>query len=333
MATEPRQLGEQAMSEKRERSAPRGALYSMVLRRTWNDAKFRALTAAPPNGQTLFLRLLTGPELTMIPGLYCAWEAGLAQALGWELSDFRSTLAQVCRQGLAKVDWKVGVVFVPKAIKHNPPANPNVVRSWSTHWDLIPDCDLKNEAHHTIKEALRNLGPTMASTFAQGCPINPTQPWPIQEQEQEQEQEGGEARVAADAATPPDSHSRIANRSGTHRVASKVRGTRIAEDFAPSAKTVERFRAEGFDVLPIVEVFRNHFLAKTGANATKTNWDLTFTNWAIRDRDDGKLPRIQAPIVRSVPAPVTVPPTAEERQESLNLAAKLESMVFAKVVS
>ena len=320
------------MSEKRERSAPRGALYSMVLRRTWNDAKFRALTAAPPNGQTLFLRLLTGPELTMIPGLYCAWEAGLAQALGWELSDFRSTLAQVCRQGLAKVDWKVGVVFVPKAIKHNPPANPNVVRSWSTHWDLIPDCDLKIEAHHTIKEALRNLGPTMASTFAQGCPINSIQPWPIQEQEQEQEQEGGEACVSTDVESPPPSGP-VAKQSGTHRVAAKVRGTRIAEDFAPSAKTVERFRAEGFDVLPIVEVFRNHWLAKAGANATKTNWDLTFTNWAIRDRDDGKLPRIQAPTIRpSAPAP-SAPPTAEERQASLDLAAKLESLTFAKVVA
>lgn len=321
------------MSEKRERSAPRGALYSVVLRRMWNDARFRALTPAPPNGQTLFMRLLTGPELTMIPGLFTAWEAGLAQALGWELEDFRSTLAQVCRQGLAKVDWKVGVVFVPKAIRHNPPANPNVVRSWSVHWDLIPDCALKNEAHHTIKEALRNLGPHFASTFAQGCSVNPTQPWPIQEQEQEQEQEGGETRVAADACNDAAPPSGTAKRSGTHRVSAKVRGTRIAADFEPSAKTVERFRAEGFDVLPIVEVFRNHWLAKAGAGATKVDWDLTFTNWAIRDRDDGKLPRIQPSMVRQIAHAPPSAPTPEERQTALDLAAKLESMTFAKVVS
>ena len=75
--------------------------YSKVSRRIWDDAKFRQLSAPPPNGQTLFLRLLTGPELTCIPGLFPMGEAAMAEALGWDLEGFREAFREVFAKGLA----------------------------------------------------------------------------------------------------------------------------------------------------------------------------------------------------------------------------------------
>lgn len=74
--------------------------YSKVYRRIWNDARFRALSAPPPNGQTLFLRLLTGPELGTIPGLFSIGEAALAEALGWPLEGFRKAFAELAGEVL-----------------------------------------------------------------------------------------------------------------------------------------------------------------------------------------------------------------------------------------
>ncbi|HEY3234629.1 MAG TPA: hypothetical protein VGJ84_07920, partial [Polyangiaceae bacterium] len=63
--------------------------YSKVSRRMWDDERFRELSPAPPNAQTLWQRLLTGPELGCVPGLYTARLGGLADALGWPADALR----------------------------------------------------------------------------------------------------------------------------------------------------------------------------------------------------------------------------------------------------
>lgn len=169
----------------------KGERYSKVSRRMWNDARFRALSSAPPNGQTLFQRLLTGPELTNIPGCFQAWEAGLAQALGWSLEGFRKAFGELFAQGLAKADWETGFIWVPKAINHNRPENPNVVKSWKATWDELPECQLKSEAFRGLKSFLEGLPKGFAEAFEEVCrnPLGNQPPNQEQEQEQDQEQE------------------------------------------------------------------------------------------------------------------------------------------------
>ena len=167
----------------------KGERYSKVSRRIWNDARFRALSAPQPNAQTLFQRLLTGPELTNIPGCFQAWEAGLAQALGWPLDGFRKAFAEVSAQGLAKADWEVGFIWIPKAILHNKPESPNVVRSWKATWDELPECQLKADAFRALKAFVEGLPKGFGEAFAEGCRKPSAKPSPNQEQEQEQEQE------------------------------------------------------------------------------------------------------------------------------------------------
>jgi hypothetical protein len=90
---------------------------------------------------------------------------GMAEALGWEPKAFQEAFREVFREGMAKASWDDRVVLIPKAILHNLPQSPNVVRSWSEEWKLIAECDLKNEARQIIREALSTVGASYVAVF------------------------------------------------------------------------------------------------------------------------------------------------------------------------
>jgi hypothetical protein len=184
----------------------KGERYSKVSRRLWNDEGFRSLSAPPPNGQTLWQRLLTGPELTNVPGCFQAWDVGLAKALGWSLEGFLEAFGEVFREGMAEADWEVGFVWVPKAIVHNKPESPNVVKSWRATWDQLPECALKLKAYRALKAFVEGLGEAYAKAFAEACTGPSVEPFANQEQEQEQEQEqlGAPKRAAPPPIATPD---------------------------------------------------------------------------------------------------------------------------------
>lgn len=143
----------------------------------WADAKFRALSPLPPSGQSLWLYLLTGPHTGPIPGLFRIGPMALAEELGWPLEDFDKAFREVFgegfreafregfAEGMAKADTKARVILLPKAIFHNLPQSPNVVRSWAEEWKLVPDCRLKNEAKQIIRDALETVGSSYVSVF------------------------------------------------------------------------------------------------------------------------------------------------------------------------
>ncbi|HHK42101.1 MAG TPA: hypothetical protein ENJ50_06760, partial [Planctomycetaceae bacterium] len=161
----------------------------------WNDAKFRRLSAPEPNAQTLWMRLLTGPELTAIPGLIPTGEAGMAEALGWSLKAFREAFREVFREGLAEADYQARLIFVPGAIQYNAPASPNVVLAWAETWDELPECELKDKAHAHLHDFLSSIGDKWLEAFEEACGKPSPKPYgkpygkacPNQEQEQEQE--------------------------------------------------------------------------------------------------------------------------------------------------
>ena len=166
-----------------------GGRYSKMFRRMWNDEKFRRLSRPQPCGQSLWMRFLCGPELGPIPGLFCAREPGLADAMGWSLKPFRESFLELSSNGLAKADWVAGLVWIPNAIRYNEPANPNVVKSWSDAWAELPECELKSEAHSRLCDYMRTRGESFLEVFINHCPNHCQNHCPNQEQEQEQEQD------------------------------------------------------------------------------------------------------------------------------------------------
>jgi hypothetical protein len=179
--------------------------YRKIFVKMWADKKFRGLSAPGPNGQTLWIFLLTGPLTSRIPGLFSAGEAGFAEIIGWPLEGFQKAFKEISQKGMAKVDWEARLIWIPKAIFYNQPENPNVIKGWKDTWDEMPECNLKLQVFQEIDSFMKRLGEVFVKAFHEVC-VNPLpnpfgnpsgnpfgnpsrNPLPNQEQEQEQEQE------------------------------------------------------------------------------------------------------------------------------------------------
>jgi hypothetical protein len=68
----------------------------------------------------------------------------------------------------------------------------------------------------------------------------------------------------------------------------KVRGTRIPDDFAPTDDTRQWARQNIRHVHPgrELEKFKNFWEAKAGADARKVDWQKTLRNWLLRAEED-----------------------------------------------
>ena len=142
-------------------------IYRKLTARMWGDEKVRALSAPQPCGQSLWVALLAGPQVGIIPGLVSIGEAGFAEQLRWSVEGFRSAFAEIERLGMARADWSARLVWVPKALQHNKPSSPSVVIGWRVTWELLPECALKEEARASMEAFLDGMGPAWRKAFAQ----------------------------------------------------------------------------------------------------------------------------------------------------------------------
>ncbi|MDR3477644.1 MAG: hypothetical protein P4M14_06405 [Gammaproteobacteria bacterium] len=115
----------------------------------------------------------------------------MAEELGWTTEGFLEVFREVLDQGLAMADLDSRVVFIPNAIKYNKPQSPNVIKSWASHWDEIPECKLKNLAYEKLKAFIEGFGEGFIAAFVKAIhkPISKAMANQEQEQEQEQKQE------------------------------------------------------------------------------------------------------------------------------------------------
>lgn len=140
------------------------AIYRKVHVRMWGDKKFRNL---PNDAKLLFSYLFTGPHTTQLPGLSEAGEMRLAEVLGWDIKDFRVIIQLLIDQEMVCFDQEARVLFLPNAIKHNLPANPNIITGWEKLFDLIPESELKNQFINNTKPYMERLGIPFAKRFAE----------------------------------------------------------------------------------------------------------------------------------------------------------------------
>jgi hypothetical protein len=156
------------------------AKYRKISVLIWNDAKF---TSVSDDAQFLFIMLLTHPHMTSVGAMRGTLE-GLAAEKKWTHQRLSKGFAELVEKGMAKFDKDACCIVLPNFIKHNPPENPNVVKSWASAMELVPECDYKNE----IYQALSSYINTLPEPFRKAFKTLP-KPFRIQEQEQEQEQE------------------------------------------------------------------------------------------------------------------------------------------------
>ena len=109
----------------------------------WGNAKFRSLSPAPPNAQTLWIYLLTGEHTQGMPGLFNVGITAIAEVLEWPVEELRRALNELTECGMARVDERARVIYLPNALKHQPPHNPKHMQGWGKEYRRIPDCELK----------------------------------------------------------------------------------------------------------------------------------------------------------------------------------------------
>ena len=139
--------------------------YRRISTRMWGDEKFCRLSRPKPNGQSLFIYLLTGPQVGIIPGLYSIGERALSEQLGWPLKAFRKAWRELETLGIVRADWQKRVVWLEKSVRYNAPTSPNVVKSWRVALAEIPECPLKTVASTQLAAFCEALGPSFSEAF------------------------------------------------------------------------------------------------------------------------------------------------------------------------
>jgi hypothetical protein len=165
------------------------ARYRKLDLRTWNDQNFRELSPLPCSGQSVWLVLVLGPQTTNIPGLFECSEVAIADRFGWELEAFRKAFLEASSRGMVVADWKARLVWLPKAPLYNKPESPNVVKSWGTMFDELPECGVKVQAYQSLKAFAEGWGRSFEEAFHEAFRKPSAKAMPNQEQEQKQKQE------------------------------------------------------------------------------------------------------------------------------------------------
>lgn len=243
------------------------ARYRKVEPKTWRDDKFRQLSAPQPNGQTLWMWLLTGPCTTNIPGVLLGTDAVMAAEIRWPLKAFREAFGEASAKGMAKADFDAGLVWLKNSLRpgddRNKPESPNVVRSWRDTWDEIPECSLKIEMWQQLKAFTKGLGEGFHKAFLEAC----RQPSPNQEQEQEQEQ-NIDSELKLDSALNGDE-------TKPKRAKAKRPGKRVPHDHS-----VEHLREWAAAEHPTVNFDRQVSKWRDHEYRTpKSDWDAAFRTW------------------------------------------------------
>lgn len=159
----------------------RGPRYRRISTTLWTDERVLALSRPRPNAQTLWFFLLTGPCSRSIPGLIPVGPLALSEMLGWSVRALKRRFAELEALGMVKVDWPHRLIWMPNAVKHNPPDNPNVITSWRHILDETTACPLRTEALETLRLYCEGLGEGFQQAFTQAFqqPLEEPLPQPL----------------------------------------------------------------------------------------------------------------------------------------------------------
>lgn len=167
------------------------ARYRKIDVRIWNDRKFRELD---DNAKLAFLLLLTHPDTNQL-GFIRSRSVSLAFDLGWQSDAMSNAIQTLCQKGMLMVDERAGLMFLPNFLKYNPPNGVNGAKSWAGLLDLVPECDLRDQALIRLKHLIdrlpegsregipKDIMDAIQDAIRNGKP----QPSRIQKQEQEQD--------------------------------------------------------------------------------------------------------------------------------------------------
>ena len=232
--------------------------------------------------QLLALYLMTSPHANMIgvfhcPVLYMAHETGIP--FEGALKALQSLVdADYCTYDEASESVFVHRMAAYQVAETLKPGD-NRIKGVEREWQSIPSATLREAFFALYSEAFH-----LPKKGGETSPLQaPQKPLASQEQEQEQEQDVGAASADTQADDPATS-----DPAAKPPKAKTVRGTRIPDDWKLPKAWGEWTLAEfpswtPDDVRMEAEKFADHWRAKAGKDACKTDWQATWRNWCRSD--------------------------------------------------
>ena len=97
-------------------------------------------------GKALLACMITGPQLSKVPGIYRAFQATFYKSMRpWSPEEVDIAFKAILVAGIAKFDEDAHVIRLPNVYKFNPPPNTNQIIGWRNAWVDIPKSPLKSE--------------------------------------------------------------------------------------------------------------------------------------------------------------------------------------------
>lgn len=246
--------------------------------RLWNDRKFLACS---DGARLLWLFLLTCPALP-IPGVVLGGDAALAEMLGWTPERLRERFQELSRNGL-QVRRETRIVWLPNALKYQPPANPNMVKGWGKKWDDVPEGHLKLELWEALRIACKSWSVLFAKMFAQPLAegssngyTNRSGNGSTHEHEHQHENEHENDLGRAPAAPTPSSDPPGQPNQRRPKREPKASKCLLPRDWTPRPQERDRASRTGLDCDAEAEKFRDHHTARAN---TMADWDAAFRTW------------------------------------------------------
>lgn len=283
----------------------------------------------------LALYLMTCPHRT-IAGVFRLPMGYAAEDLRWGSERVSEGFRELSESGFATYCERTKWVWVVKHLDWNPPENPNQVKACAKVAASIPPtaCFARDYAlkHGELLGLEVPPEPNGSETLPKGLP----------NQQQQQQQQAATAAAPAPAAacvspapqpiaegspTPPAADAAHTKGEGQSPKAETTRGTRLAKDWALPASwghwALAEFPWWGRDtVLKIADNFRDHWVAQSGKDGVKLDWEATWRNWCrstITQRAHPK-PRGWAP------APASPQAASEAQSRLAEVASHLRRM-------
>lgn len=139
----------------------------------WSDEKFLDLS---DKAMLVFIFLLTCPQQTSLGAMRASVE-GLAHEFlnfpgisrsRWSLRAFRSAFREISDKKMVFADANAAVIWLPNFLKHNRPTNINVVKSWVTVLETLPECETKTRIVEHMLLVTKELGEDYLDAFKKG---------------------------------------------------------------------------------------------------------------------------------------------------------------------
>lgn len=161
------------------------AVYRKIDCRISNDKKFRSLSL---EARYAWFYILTKKELAPLGAFSSSIEAlafeqgsvqylsekeslteSLSESLSLDMTEiFKKAFVELLKKGLILYDKTEQLIYIPNFLKYNLPESPNVIKSWNSAIDSLPECDLRDYIFARSAEFIIN---NQSDSFKKALPL------------------------------------------------------------------------------------------------------------------------------------------------------------------